>query len=74
MGPDLTNIISDTTKGALYAAAFIKSGTPKMPNFNFSEQEVSKLVAFLTWVDKSGRSMVPAGKVNGLGNYNFDNK
>ena len=72
MGPDLTNIISDTTKGPLYAFAFIKLGSPKMPNFNFSDTEANKIIAFLKWVDKSGRSMVPGNKVDGLGNYNLE--
>jgi nitric oxide reductase subunit C len=74
MGPDLTNIISDTTKGGAYASAFIKVGSQKMPNFNFSDTDINKLIAFLTWVDKSGRSVVPADKVNAFGNYKVDNK
>jgi nitric oxide reductase subunit C len=74
MGPDLTNIISDTNKGPAYAAAFIQAGTAKMPQFNLSAQEVNELVAFLTWVDKSGRSAVPADKTTSLGNYSLDNQ
>jgi nitric oxide reductase subunit C len=73
MGPDLTNIMSDKSKGALYTAAFIKAGSARMPNFNFTDTEVNNLVAFLTWVDKSGQSRVPAEKVNSLGNYNLEN-
>ncbi len=72
MGPDLTNIISDSTKGAIYAAAFIKAGSAKMPNFNLPDTAVNELVAFLVWVDKSGRSMVPADSVNSFGNYKLD--
>ncbi|MFZ4057084.1 MAG: c-type cytochrome [Ferruginibacter sp.] len=74
MGPDLTNIISDSTKGPLYTAAFIKMGTARMPNFNLSDTETDQLVAFLRWVDKSGRSIVPADKVNWYGNYTLTGK
>lgn len=73
MGPDLTNIISDSTKGPVYASAFIQSGTAKMPRFNLSVNEVNDLVAFLTWVDQSGHSAVPEDKVTPLGNYKLDN-
>ncbi len=72
MGPDLTNIISDTIKGPVYAEAFIRSGTARMPNFHLSDQEVKELVAFLTWVDKSGKSRVPAENVTWYGSYKID--
>lgn len=74
MGPDLTNIISDSIKGPAYASAFIQSGTAKMPKFNLSAAEVNDLLAFLTWVDRSGKSNVPADKVTPLGNYKLDNQ
>lgn len=74
MGPDLTNIISDSIKGPAYASAFIQSGTAKMPKFNLSAAEVNELLAFLTWVDQSGQSRVPADKVTPLGNYKLDNQ
>jgi nitric oxide reductase subunit C len=74
MGPDLTNIISDSNKGSSYASAFIQSGTARMPKFNLSATEVNELLAFLTWVDQSGQSMVPADKVTPLGNYKLDNQ
>ena len=73
MGPDLTNIISDSNKGPAYASAFIQSGTAKMPRFNLSVNEVNDLLAFLTWVDQSGHSAVPEDKVTPLGNYKLDN-
>lgn len=74
MGPDLTNIISDSNKGSAYASAFIRSGTAKMPRFNLSVNEVNDLLAFLTWVDQSGHSVVPEEKVTPLGNYKLDNQ
>lgn len=55
MGPDLTNVISTPGKGPLYAAAFIKNGTGRMPNFHFTGQEADALIAFLTYVDAGGK-------------------
>ncbi len=72
LGPDLTNVASDPLKNENYLRTFIKNGTGKMPNFNLSDTEVSNLVTFLTWVDKSGRSRVPGEKVTWTGNYNLD--
>ncbi len=74
MGPDLTNIVSDRTKGAAYAAAFIKVGTARMPDLKLTDDEVNKLVAFLSWVDKSGRSRVAKDQVNWYGSYQIDKK
>jgi nitric oxide reductase subunit C len=53
MGPDLTNVISN--KGAAYARAFLMSGTRRMPNFNLSETELDAMVAYLEFVDTTGR-------------------
>ena len=54
MGPDLTNVISSKGKGPQYAAAFIKNGTLKMPNFYLSDAEVDALVSFLEEVSHTG--------------------
>ena len=72
MGPDLTNIASDTLKGQAYMRGFIKYGTGKMPNFHLNDSEVDHLIAFLQWIDKSGKSRVPKEKVNWSGNYNLE--
>ncbi len=53
MGPDLTNVISN--RGSAYARAFLMSGTQRMPNFNLNESELDALVAFLEFVDTTGR-------------------
>jgi nitric oxide reductase subunit C len=58
MGPDLTNVIS--TKGPAYASAFMISGTERMPNFGFDEQEIEDLVGFLEFVDSMGTYQAPA--------------
>ena len=73
LGPDLTNVASDSFKGEKYLYTFIKYGTGRMPNFNLNDSEVNHLVAFLIWVDRSGKNNVPGNKVTWAGNYNLDN-
>jgi nitric oxide reductase subunit C len=74
MGPDLTNTISDPLKGPLYMEAFIRKGTNKMPDFHLNDSEVSHLIRFLSWVDKSGRSRVGEASVNWSGTYTIEHK
>lgn len=69
MGPDLTNIARDSSKGRAYMHTFIKYGTGRMPAYNMTDTEVNKIIDFLTWVDKSGVSQVPAEAVHWSGTY-----
>jgi cytochrome c1 len=39
----------------LYAGAFVKNGTARMPNFNLTDEETDAVIAFLTYVDASGK-------------------
>ena len=71
MGPDLTNVVSDPTRNSKYLQTFIKYGTGKMPNFNLNDSEINNVIAFLRWVDKSGKSKVPGECVTYTGNYNL---
>jgi nitric oxide reductase subunit C len=71
MGPDLTNVVSDSGESKQYLQTFIKYGTGKMPDFHLSDSEVNNLVAFLHWIDKSGRSKVPKERVTSMWNYNI---
>lgn len=64
MGPDLTNVISATNKGPIYAKAFIQNGTERMPNFNLKENEINELISYLTYVDKTGVSPVKKFVIN----------
>ena len=64
MGPDITNVISAKGKGTDYARAFLQVGSAKMPNYHFSEKEIDELVAYLTYVDKTGISPVINFKIN----------
>jgi len=56
MGPELTNAMSyrGGDIGEIIARAFLVNGGNGMPNFNLSESEVSALVAYLKFVDKTG--------------------
>ncbi|MBS1614600.1 MAG: cytochrome c [Bacteroidetes bacterium] len=66
LGPDLTNVAE---KGDGYMRAFLKNGTARMPNFHLNDQEIAQLSAFLHWVDRSGKSKVPAQAVHWTGSY-----
>lgn len=74
MGPDLTNVISAKGRGELIARAFLKTGTQKMPNFNLSDAEINALVAYLTYVDKTGISPVRDFTINPNGTITAENK
>lgn len=73
MGPDLTNVASEAGKGENYMKTFIRYGTGRMPNFNLTDNEADELIAFLKWVDKSGKSRVAKESVTWSGNYNIQN-
>ncbi|MCG3165387.1 MAG: Nitric oxide reductase subunit C [Bacteroidia bacterium] len=67
MGPDLTNVMSANGRGEFIVRAFLKSGTQKMPNFNLTDDEINDLVAYLSYVDKSGISPVRDFSINADG-------
>jgi nitric oxide reductase subunit C len=52
MGPDLTNVIS--SRGEVYARAFITAGTAAMPNLGLAVEEIDAVIAYLAFVDKTG--------------------
>lgn len=52
LGPDLTNVYSKRSRD--YITAFLKYGTPVMPNFNLTEKEINSLLAFLKHTNASG--------------------
>jgi len=65
MGPDLTNVVSN--KGSPYARAFLTSGTQRMPNFDLNETELDAIVAFLEFVDTTGRYPASEYQINWYG-------
>ena len=64
MGPDLTNVMSSKGLGELYVRAFLQNGTQRMPNFHLNENEISDLISYLRYVDKTGISPVKKFKIN----------
>jgi nitric oxide reductase subunit C len=54
LGPDLTNIYSNSNKGPNYIKAFLNSGVKSMPKFNFSEDEKKAIVTYLKHIDNTG--------------------
>lgn len=73
MGPDLTNVISAQGKGEYYAEAFLRAGTLTMPNFHFTDDEVKSLIAFLKYVDASGKFPVKDFNVTYYGTVEENN-
>ncbi|MBL8011875.1 MAG: cytochrome c [Flavobacteriales bacterium] len=69
MGPDLTNVHS--AKGEAHIRTFVRYGTGRMPAHELSEEELDALVAFLAWVDASGRSRVPDSAVHWTGTFDI---
>ncbi len=71
MGPDLTNVISEVGKGRIFAKAFIKNGSVKMPNLNISQTEEELLLDFLTEIDATGKSVVKEFDVTWYGTVKY---
>jgi nitric oxide reductase subunit C len=71
MGPDLTNVASAPDKGAPHIRAMLKYGTTRMPNFGFSETQIDALVAFLKFVDASGRYPPAQPKIKWYGTVDY---
>lgn len=62
MGPDITNVYS--VKGEMYARAFLMNGTNRMPNYHLSDEDIESLIAYLRYVDQTGKSPVKHFKTN----------
>ena len=69
MGPDLTNVATQTGKGPSYMEPYIKYGTGRMPSFHLSDTDVHDLIGFLKWVDKSGQSKLSEGMNQQSGSF-----
>lgn len=68
LGPDLTNLMSETGKSETYLNAIIESGTNQMPVLGLSEDEIRKVIEFLKSVDSSGDGRLNSFKreLNGM--------
>ena len=54
LGPDLTNSFSH--RGPDYLKAFLKTGTPIMPNFHLDDVSINAITAYLKDLDASGKA------------------
>ncbi len=72
MGPDLTN--TSSLKGEARIRTFVRYGTGRMPAHALNDAELDALIAFLTWVDRSGQSKVPEEAVHWTGTYFIDQR
>jgi nitric oxide reductase subunit C len=73
LGPDLTNVTSGPGKGKEYIHSLLKYGTTRMPDFNLSDDEISDLMAYLNYLDKTGKSPVKEFTLNINGTYSCGN-
>ena len=73
MGPDLTNVASQKDKVPIYMKVFIQHGTGRMPDFHLNDSDVNDLILYLAWIDKSGKSRVPASAVEWTGSLDIKN-
>ncbi len=67
MGPDLTNIISQRNNNESIARAFLKNGTQKMPDFKLTDREIDALIAYLKYLDKTGKYPLNNYEITTLG-------
>lgn len=54
LGPDLTNVTSNTGKSSEYLKVMMISGVRSMPKFEFSPLQQDQILQFLKEVDKTG--------------------
>lgn len=52
LGPDLTNVYA--ARSEAYIKAFLKTGTPVMPDFKLTEEEMNAFVAFFKYTNATG--------------------
>ena len=67
LGPDLTNICSDSMRGEVLIRTLVKSGVKQMPACKMSESELVYLIEFLKSVNASGKSDTRLFKINSIG-------
>jgi nitric oxide reductase subunit C len=69
MGPDLTNVASAEGKGEGFINGLLKYGTNRMPDFHLNDNEIKDLTAYLSYIDKTGKSPVRDFSINISGTY-----
>jgi len=56
LGPDLTNLCSDSIRSKAVLKNLVKSGVKQMPAYSLSESELNSLIEFLKSVDATGKA------------------
>ena len=56
LGPELTTVISDSTRGELYARTILQNGSIRMPDFHFNPQQINAIIGYLKYVDANAFS------------------
>jgi nitric oxide reductase subunit C len=74
LGPDLTNIYSHPDKGESYIKSFLNMGVLSMPKFDFNEEELNAIVAYLKHIDSTGYFPNYSAKINYSGWVEIKNK
>ncbi|MBL4657342.1 MAG: cytochrome c [Flavobacteriales bacterium] len=71
MGPDLTNCYS-SDGGPQRAEMWLRNGFGAMPNLELSDQEISELMAFLAYIDRTGTSPPKDFEINAIGTVDIE--
>lgn len=53
LGTDLTTAFSDITRGEVFIKTFLQAGGRRMPNFNFTKEEIDAITSYLKYVDQT---------------------
>lgn len=56
LGPDLTNLFSDSVAAVQKLRAMTRSGVKQMPAFPITDKELEEITAFLKYVDETGKA------------------
>jgi nitric oxide reductase subunit C len=56
LGPELTTAYSDPSRGELYMKTFLRAGGPRMPDFQFNEEDINAIISYLKYTDSTATS------------------
>jgi nitric oxide reductase subunit C len=59
LGPDLTTAYSDPHRGKMLIKAMLASGGLRMPAFQFNEEQIEAITAYLKYVDTTATPIKP---------------
>ncbi|MFZ1529889.1 MAG: cytochrome c [Ferruginibacter sp.] len=59
LGPELTTVISDSSRGEQYARILLEKGGTQMPDFKFEPRETDAIIEYLKYIDSNAFSYKP---------------